>query len=134
MAANLFDLLDLADGESGAAAVAVLVTKKKAEAAAAEAAARAEAEAARLAAKEARRAAAVANAKAYAVGEIKRRRAAKAGLEAIPAGEEVKYNGRELAEIAAAIEAVEREAEQEEQLAPQKVISYYELHQKQKGT
>ncbi|KAK3145500.1 hypothetical protein QOZ80_3BG0253640 [Eleusine coracana subsp. coracana] len=121
--ANLFDLLDLADGESGAAAVSVLVTKKKAEAAAAEAAAKAEAEAARLAAKEEKRAVAIANAKAYAIQEIRRRRA-------VPENEEVKFTDREIQEIREAVAEAECEADQEKEPRPK--ISFYDITQKQK--
>jgi predicted nucleic acid-binding Zn-ribbon protein len=118
--ASHFDLLDLADGEFGAAAVSVLVAKKKA------------AEAAREARKAARKAEKVAAAEANAVSAIIQRRA--------DAGEEeqgeVTFTESEMAEIEAAVQAAAEwqadEMDEEEEQRP--TVCFYNINKKVFGT
>jgi flagellar biosynthesis GTPase FlhF len=120
--ASHFDLLDLADGEFGAAAVSVLVAKKKA------------AEAAREARKAARKAEKVAAAEANAVSAIIQRRA--------DAGEEeqgeVTFTESEMAEIEAAVQAAaERQADEmdeDEEEEQRPTVCFYDINKKVFGT
>ncbi|TVU44102.1 hypothetical protein EJB05_03534 [Eragrostis curvula] len=140
--ANLFDLLDLADGESGADAVSTVVGKKRAEAEAAAAVARAkeaaDRAAAKVAAKEKKREDRRNKAKREATHRVWGRRAAaraKAGLPPV-AEEDQWYTDSELdEEVRVAIakvdaEEIESEDEEEYQPAPPKA-SQFVINKKQ---